>query len=474
MSLEELNAYIDSHTSTDSYDHSKQNTRERYGKDYAETKASAIKNLGKLRAQEDAASDLRRLVDHYTTSILILDTELHSLESSLASAREAKKEKDALEQRKRKHCNEMEQRMTKKASHVIKKVQLETQLEPKTEEMLQLRVRKTVLQEKMLSTDPHVVKTFTWIQHNQDLFKGEIYNPALSPMTLKDNRYMDQVEAIIGLSNLTQFICEFEADYKILRTAINTLEYRVRIIWTDFSTEHDYSKASLKSTELESCRNMDFFVSDLINAPPFVINTLCLQSDINNIPITLSSVIDPSQIKLASFAIGNDLYKIYTTRDGQHSGQSKMNILPSVYLQLGVCEGSMASLLREVEDLQAKVMEESQAIFSCRISVQDSDALMHSDVGNSKKRGSDCLNEDTELNIQDIEDGIAAVKRDIEEHQAKLKAAKDDLEKQTKEADDFVLSGEYYNTLRDFMISSEEREPGRRNVDWDQVFPKQK
>lgn len=124
-------------------------------------------------------------------------------------------------------------------------------------------------------------------------------------------------------------------DYKVLRTAIDTLEYRMHVIWTDFSTEYGYSKPSRKTPELKSYPNMDYFVSDLIDAPAFVINTLCLQSNIDNIPITLNSIADPSQTKLPCFAIGNDLYKRHTTSDNCHFGLSKMNILPAIYLQTG-------------------------------------------------------------------------------------------------------------------------------------------
>lgn len=80
---------------------------------------------------------------------------------------------------------------------------------------------------------------------------------------------------------------------------------------------------------------MDYFVSDLIDAPAFVINTLCLQNNINSIPITLNLIADPSQIKLPCFVIGNNLYKKHTTSDNRHFGQSKMNVLPAIYLQTG-------------------------------------------------------------------------------------------------------------------------------------------
>ncbi|KAL0145801.1 hypothetical protein V8B55DRAFT_1465341 [Mucor lusitanicus] len=370
-----------------SYDPSKRYTQERNGADYAKFKASTIKNTEKLKAQEDESCRLQAIVDSYSSTKLELEDELHHLYLSFKRAIEAEKE------RKRKHRDEMAQKVAKEAVHVAKKVQLETQSKLKTEEILQLRVRNSVLKKKLLRTDPHVVKTFTWIQHNKDLFKGEVYNPALSPMTLKDNRYADQVEAIIGPANLTQFICEFEVDYKVLRTAINTLEYRVHIIWTDFSTEHDYSKTSLEAAELEPYRNMHRF------SPKFCYRQRFIQ--------------------------------IHTTSDNHHSGQSKMNILPSIYLQMGVCQRSIEDLQREIEDLQAKLIEESQAIPSDCSSVKESDISMSEEIDNPKKRSFDYIKEIT----------------------TKLDAAKESLEKQNKETDDLVTSGEYFNTLRDFMAS---------------------
>lgn len=118
-----------------------------------------------------------------------------------------------------------------------------------------------------------------------------------------------------------------------------------------------------------------------------------------------------------------------------------------------VCQRSIEDLQREIEDLQAKLIEESQAIPSDCSSVKESDISMSEEIDNPKKRSFDCLNEDAELNIQEIRERMAAVRKDIKEITTKLDAAKESLEKQNKETDDLVTSGEYFNTLRDFMAS---------------------
>ncbi|CAO3632926.1 unnamed protein product [Mucor fragilis] len=108
---------------------------------------------------------------------------------------------------------------------------------------------------------------------------------------------------------------------------------------------------------------------------------------------------------------------------------------------LEVCQRRITDLQREIEDLHVKLMKESQGAFSYSNSVKESDILMDHETTDSKKRSSNCL----------------------------------DLEKQTKEIDDMFSSGEYFNTLRDFMINAEEKIPSMsRPVDWDEVFPKQK
>lgn len=76
------------------------------------------------------------------------------------------------------------------------------------------------------------------------------------------------------------------------------LEYRVNSIWTGFSPDYDYSKTTTAATteELRSYHNMEHFVSELILAPKFVINTLCIQTKMNTIPVTLKPVEKSSHI----------------------------------------------------------------------------------------------------------------------------------------------------------------------------------
>lgn len=91
---------------------------------------------------------------------------------------------------------------------------------------------------------------------------------------------------------------------------------------------------------------------------------------------------------------------------------------------LEVCQRRITDLQREIEDLHVKLMKESQGAFSYSNSVKESDILMDHETTDSKKRSSNCLGEEVELNIQETREMMAAVKKDFKEKITKLNPAK--------------------------------------------------
>lgn len=45
---------------------------------------------------------------------------------------------------------------------------------------------------------PDVVKTYRWLQNNRDKFVGQVYDPVVLLLNLKDPRYASQVEQALG------------------------------------------------------------------------------------------------------------------------------------------------------------------------------------------------------------------------------------------------------------------------------------
>lgn len=80
------------------------------------------------------------------------------------------------------------------------------------------------------------------------------------------------------------------------------------------------------STEmLRSKFDMDFFVSDLIEAPNYILKTLCLENYINRYPVAIQSSREEGIVNsgiFGKFAIGRTLYNVKTSLYGNRSKQT--------------------------------------------------------------------------------------------------------------------------------------------------------
>lgn len=87
----------------------------------------------------------------------------------------------------------------------------------------------------------------------------------------------------------------------------------------------DILRPSVTKEVLQQKYDMDYFVTDLIDAPPYVLKTLCMEKYINKYPVALKCSKEQAVVNsgiFRKFAIGQTLYNVITSRYGEQGKQT--------------------------------------------------------------------------------------------------------------------------------------------------------
>jgi len=71
-----------------------------------------------------------------------------------------------------------------------------------------------IQQLKKVNSDAY--KAYEWLKEHGDMFENRIFGPAIVECTIKDPRYIDQVEAFFSRSDKCAFTCTSQQDYEKL------------------------------------------------------------------------------------------------------------------------------------------------------------------------------------------------------------------------------------------------------------------
>ncbi|ORY95700.1 P-loop containing nucleoside triphosphate hydrolase protein [Syncephalastrum racemosum] len=184
------------------------------------------------------------------------------------------------------------------------------------------------------------VKAYRWLNENKHRFKGKIYGPIALNLNLKDQRYANMVESILGGTNgahLKTFVCELKEDYDdFTKEILDTQELRVTVAWPDKITPES-TRPMMPETELREKYGMEHFVSELLEGPQVVMGYLCQQARINLIPLSMDVKNEEKIAEHGPFQRYGMKDNIYETKRYQYGrGGHQTSIRPtqkSLYLQ---------------------------------------------------------------------------------------------------------------------------------------------
>lgn len=175
----------------------------------------------------------------------------------------------------------------------------------------------------------------------------------------------------------------------------------ITINWPDLDSSEDYRRVPIPRTVLQAKFGFYGYVSDLLDGPKYVIDTLCFDACINSIPITINHideqyVVDTGPFK--NFAADDTFYTLNTSNYSRRAKQIHTNIIPQ------------AQYLNNVTNTEAqiKLKEEMKCIIA---SIQQTDITLkdlnqEQDKVREKLEEKKHAKEDQQAQMRDVQERI--------------------------------------------------------------------
>ncbi|KAI8138054.1 hypothetical protein BJV82DRAFT_632418 [Fennellomyces sp. T-0311] len=252
-----------------------------------------------------------------------------------------------------------------------RKREIEHELQGKKNEMAAMNNVARRRCETLRKWQADTVAAYTWLKNNREKFSGRIHGPIVLQIDLKDQRYADLVETILGgrhSNHLRAFVCELKEDYhKFTQEVVDAQGLRVTVVWPGI-IDRASVKPLMSQEELRSRHNLDYFVSELLEGPRILIDYLCSETKINLVPVGLKNAQErdiADSGKFRRFAFQKNTYEVRTYSYGRGGNQVQVKkIWQSTYLTDQVDNDAMRRLKEEITQLTESLKEVQMEIES--------------------------------------------------------------------------------------------------------------
>ncbi|KAK7078915.1 Structural maintenance of chromosomes protein 5, partial [Halocaridina rubra] len=128
------------------------------------------------------------------------------------------------------------------------------------------------------------VKAAEWLKHNGNKFNAPFYMPICTLLNITDPKFANVVESVISFGDLIAFCFEDKDDMNKFKSYMDQMHIRVNIV---NAVPLDLS-AFNPPVPIEDLRKwgFDYFISDIVDAPPAVLSFLYRNYHIYRIPIS--------------------------------------------------------------------------------------------------------------------------------------------------------------------------------------------
>uniref|UniRef100_A0AAY4DXH2 Structural maintenance of chromosomes protein 5 n=1 Tax=Denticeps clupeoides TaxID=299321 RepID=A0AAY4DXH2_9TELE len=139
-------------------------------------------------------------------------------------------------------------------------------------------------EERLRSRFRDTYTALQWLRRNRNLFTGNVYEPMMLEINVRDARHSKYIESHIPINDLRAFIFQKREDMEIFLTEVrDKQELRVNAAYAPSES----FAAKPPSRPIESIRHFGFYsyMRELFDAPEDVMSYLCFQYKINDVPV---------------------------------------------------------------------------------------------------------------------------------------------------------------------------------------------
>ncbi|KAL3422325.1 RecF/RecN/SMC N terminal domain-containing protein [Phlyctema vagabunda] len=199
-----------------------------------------------------------------------------------------------------------------------------------------------------------VQKAWKWVQEHMDEFEKEVYGPPMITCSIKDPRYLDQLEAVVGRNSLLTITTQTSADNRKLAIKLKELGLlKVRYVRATGNIER---KPMWTDQQLKE-NGLDVWAFDLIDGPDPVLDMIF--SGRNRTPLGLKDIseeqLERMQKSSIRFIAGRTFYTT-TYRPEYDAGSTSTRGIKNAFMwtDAPVDKAASRELERKIQELSTE------------------------------------------------------------------------------------------------------------------------
>ncbi|KAI9286759.1 P-loop containing nucleoside triphosphate hydrolase protein [Umbelopsis sp. AD052] len=256
---------------------------ERVAQDISESKNKIITIKQRAEPRAQAIADLKAAIQRLESVLAEGPPDADTSQIQL--------EIDELSRRSRENADDLSEVVDSQRDQERQTRRIDQAVDLKKRQLADLQnVRKQRL-EKLREKDLDTYKAVQWLEKNRERFTGNVYEPILLELNVRDSRYASAIESVLGGINgphLKLFTCELQQDYKIFTSEIiDKQRLKVNVGWPGQINTNAFSPP-VPLQKLRETFKLEHYLADLVELPPIVRAYLCQLTVIHAIPISLN------------------------------------------------------------------------------------------------------------------------------------------------------------------------------------------
>lgn len=224
-------------------------------------------------------------------------------------------------------------------------------------------------EEKLRTRFRDTYTALMWLRKNQHRFKGNVYEPMMLVINVRDPRYARYVENHIPVNDLRAFVFQKQEDMETFMAEVrDTQNLRVNSVIAPAES----CSNRLPSKPIDTLKRYGFFsyLRELFDAPEEVMSYLCHQYRVNDVPVgteatknMIERVINEAKLRMIYTA--EEKYTVRTSSYSNNVISSNSALRPSQYLTTAIDADEKRQLeenLRTAEERVREIDERMRAI----------------------------------------------------------------------------------------------------------------
>ncbi|TNN63960.1 Structural maintenance of chromosomes protein 5 [Liparis tanakae] len=205
-----------------------------------------------------------------------------------------------------------------------------------------------------------------WLRHNRHLFAGNVHEPMMLVINVRDHRFAKFVENHISFHDLRAFVFQRKDDMeKFMSEVRDKMNLKVNSI----SAPEDLCSRRPPSRNIESLRRFGFFtyLREMFDAPDEVMSYLCHQYKVHDVPVgneqtkaMMKTVIEEPYLRV--FYTMEERYMLKRSHYSNKISTSNSAVHPSQYLTITVDAEAKRQLEQQMKTCEVKLREIDERI----------------------------------------------------------------------------------------------------------------